>query len=86
MDLLGSKPFVGTSTSHNEPYPNKQVVKRECVGHVQKRLGGRLRKFKKVHGNELLADNKKLGDIGILNDKWINKLQNYYCLSIRQKY
>ena len=41
-----------------EPYPNKQLVKGECVGHVQKKVGGRLRKFKKVHGNELLADNK----------------------------
>ena len=41
-----------------EPYPNKQIVKGECVGHVQKRVGGRLRKFKKVHGNELLADKK----------------------------
>ena len=37
-----------------------------------------------VHGNELLADNKKLGGVGRLNDKWINKLQNYYGLAIRQ--
>ena len=67
-----------------EPYPNKQIVKGECVGHVQKRVGGRLRKFKKEHGNELLAANKTLGGVGRLNDKWINKLQNYYGLAIRQ--
>ena len=40
--------------------------------------------IKKEHGNELLADNKKLGGVGRLNDKWINKLQNYYGLAIRQ--
>ena len=67
-----------------EPYPNKQIVKGECVGHLQKRVGGRLRKFKKVHGNEFLADNKRLGGVGTLNDKWINKLQNYYSSAIRQ--
>ena len=66
-----------------ESYPNKQIVKGECVGHVQ-RVAGRLRKFKKVHGNELLADNKKLGGAGRLNGKWINKLQNYDGLAIRQ--
>ena len=64
--------------------PNKQIVKGECVGHAHKRIGGRLRKFKKVRGNELVADNNKLDGVGRLNDKWINKLQNYYGLAIHQ--
>ena len=50
----------------------------------KKGLVKRQRKFKKVHGNELLADNKKLGGVGRLDDKWINNLQNYYDLAIRQ--
>ena len=30
------------------PYgPDKPIIKGECVGHIQKRVGGRLRKFKK---------------------------------------
>ena len=29
------------------PYSGKDIIKGECVGHVQKRVGGR-RKFKKV--------------------------------------
>ena len=68
-----------------QPYgPNKIPVKGECVGHVQKRVGGRLRKYKKDYGNEVLSDGKKLGDIGRLTDKWMNNLQNYYGLAIRQ--
>ena len=30
------------------PYgPDKPIIKGECVGHIQKRVGGRLRKFEK---------------------------------------
>ena len=47
-------------------------------------MGGRLRKFKKAHGSDILADNKKLGGAGRLNEKIINKLQNDYGLAIRQ--
>ena len=33
--------------SEAKPYPNVAIEKLECVGHFQKRLGGRLRKLKK---------------------------------------
>ncbi|GBN05699.1 hypothetical protein AVEN_95474-1 [Araneus ventricosus] len=56
-------------------YDNNSVEKLECTGHVQKRVGGRLRKFKK---NE-----KGLGGKGKLTDKFIDKLQNYYGIVIR---
>ena len=52
--------------------------------HVQKRVGGRLCKLKKEKGGEVLSDGKKLGGIGRLNEKFINRLQNYYGLAIRQ--
>ena len=55
-------------------YPRK-VLKRECVGHVQKRVGNRLRKLKKrVHG---------LGGKGKLTEAIIDRLQNYYGIAIR---
>ena len=54
------------------------------MGHVQKRVGGRLRKLKKEKGGEVLSDAKKLGGIGRRNEKFINRLQNYYGLAIRQ--
>ena len=68
-----------------EPYgPNKIPTKGECFGHVQKRVGTRLRKFKKENGQHVLSDGKKLGGVARLTEKWINKLQNYYGLVIRQ--
>ena len=68
-----------------QPYgPNKIPAKWECVGHVQKRVGGRLRRLKKNVGSEVLSDGKKLSGIGRLSNKWMNKLQNYYGLAIRQ--
>ena len=49
-----------------------------------KRVGARLRKLKKEKGGEVLSDGKELGGIGRLNEKYINRLQNYYGLAIRQ--
>ena len=49
---------------------------------MQKRVGGRLRRFVKAHGSEILADGKKLVGVGRLHAK--KKLQNYYGLAIRQ--
>ncbi|GBM73975.1 hypothetical protein AVEN_155327-1 [Araneus ventricosus] len=56
-------------------YGKDSVLKLECIGHVQKRVGTRLRKLK--------ASNKALGGKGKLTDTFINKLQNYYGIAIR---
>ena len=64
-------------------YPQKQVKKLECVGHMQKRLGGRLRKLKSTKKGTL-SDGKTLSGKGCLTDKMINKLQNYFGITIRQ--
>ena len=64
--------------------PENLPEKGECLGHIQKRVGTRLRKFKKENGSNVLSDGKKLGGVGRLNEKWINKLQNYYGIAIRQ--
>ena len=55
-------------------YPHKTVVKNECIGHIQKRVGKRLRALKKVE--------KGLGKLG-LNDDTINRLQNYFGMALR---
>ena len=57
-------------------YPGTQVRKLECIGYIQKRVGNRLRKLKKSV--------KGLGGKGVLNDAMIDKLQNYYVISIRR--
>ena len=50
------------------------VEKKECIGHVQKRVGTALRKLKR--------DNPGLGGKGKLTDNLIDKL-NYYGIAIR---
>lgn len=68
----------GDSKSHaavKDIYGPNSVRKLECIGHVQKRVGCRLRKLKKtVRG---------LGGKGKLTDVLIDRLQNYYGIAIR---
>lgn len=58
-----------------KPYDNVEVMKYECVGHVEKRMGTRLRKVKKE---------KKLGGKNKLTDKLIKELTVCYDLAIRR--
>ena len=66
-----SKSFVSIQNA----YEGVQVVKKECVGHVQKRMGTRLRNLKK--------NVKGLGGRGRLTDSIIDRFQNYYGIAIR---
>jgi len=52
-------------------------VKKECVSHVEKRMGTRLRNIKK--------SNAGIGGKGAgkLTDEMIDELMKYYCLAIR---
>ena len=58
-----------------DTYPNIKVEKLECVGHVQKRVGCRLRSLKKRE--------KGIGGKGKLTNSIIDRLQNYYGIAIR---
>lgn len=78
----------GDSKSHHDivkkdPYNGIVIQKLECVGHIQKRVGGRLRKMKATNKTKL-SDGNVLGGKGHLTEKVINKLQNYYGIAIRQ--
>ena len=66
-----SKTFNGILQTY--PY-NTPVSKKECVGHVQKRMGTRLRALKK--------NTKGLGGRGMLTGKLMDELQAYYGLAI----
>ena len=59
------------------------VTKEECIGHVQKRLGTALRKYKSVMRGTLMADRKSAGGKGRLTDKVIDKMQNFFGQAIR---
>lgn len=51
----------------------------ECVGHVQKRLGTRLRNLVKSHK----GTKTPLSGKGKLTNKCIDSMQNYYGMAIR---
>lgn len=68
-----------------KPYGDDVLLqKAECVGHVQKRVGTRLRDLKIRYRGVKLSDGKNIGGAGRLNEKAINTLQNYYGIAIRQ--
>ena len=52
-----------------------EMENKECIGHVQKRVGTALHKLKQ--------ENPGLGGKGKLTDSQIDKLQNYYGIAIR---
>ena len=85
-DVLGD----GDSSTYNnivarQPYGEECIPnKMECVGHVQKRVGSRLRRLKNQNKGVKLADGKGLAGKGRLTDGKIDVLQNYYGLAVRE--
>jgi hypothetical protein len=76
-----TKTFLEISKA--QPYGELKVEKFECIGHVQKRMGTRLRKLKQQLRGEKLPDGKTLGGKGRLTDKLIVKWTVYYGNAIR---
>lgn len=68
------KTFKGIVESH--PYENFTIKKKECIDHIQKRMGTRLREVKK--------ETKGLGGKGKLTGKLIDELTIFYGLAIRR--
>lgn len=68
-----------------KPYGEDVIIeKAECIGHVKKRMGARLRNLcKKQKKGEKLADGKNLGGKGRLTLVQINNLQEYYGQAIK---
>ena len=70
-EVVASQPYK----EHGDIIP----VKLECVGHVQKCLGTRLRNLVKQHKGTATS----LSGKGKLTEKTINSMQNYYGMAIR---
>lgn len=82
---------VCSMNNGNGPYgPNYPVVKEECLNHVSKRLGTRLRGLKKKLAEPVQTKSgkvtmkSKLGGIGKLTDNVINNLARYYGATVRR--
>ncbi|GFT50202.1 uncharacterized protein TNCV_3622571 [Trichonephila clavipes] len=67
----------------SKPYKDVTIEKLECVGHVEKRMGTRLRALKLKLKGKKLEDKKSLGGRNRLTDAEIDKLKRYYGLAIR---
>ena len=81
VDDGDSKSFAAVRDS--KPYGDVVVHKEECIGHVQKRVGTRLRTLKKNWKGQKLDDGKMIGGQGRLPDNTIDDLQKYYGIAIR---
>ncbi|KYN27481.1 hypothetical protein ALC57_03136, partial [Trachymyrmex cornetzi] len=91
IDTIGdgdSKTFAGVKNA--KPYGEDfEIYKKECVGHVQKRMGSRLRNLVKNTVEETATKGKTirkktLFGKGKLTAKTIDKLTIYYGLAIRR--
>lgn len=60
-----------------------EIIKQECIGHIQKRMGARLLRLKDRMKGMTLEDGKPLSGKGRLSEKVISKLQEYYGHAIR---
>lgn len=68
-----------------KPYgPNFTIEKLECVGHVQKRMGTRLRNLKSKSGKQKLSDGLTIGGRGRLTGSAIQRITTFYGLAIRR--
>ncbi|GFU15425.1 uncharacterized protein TNCV_2700241 [Trichonephila clavipes] len=78
-----SKTF--SSIAEKKPYGDSVPIEKiECVDHVQKRMGSRLRKLKALWGGgNKLSDWKTIGGKGSLTDAIISKLTTFYGNAIR---
>ena len=68
--------------SQEMQYGDVAIEKLDCVGHVGKRMGTRLRELKRCWGKDKLSDGKTVGGRGRLTDAKIDNLQTYYRLAI----
>ncbi|GFX69717.1 uncharacterized protein TNCV_1770851 [Trichonephila clavipes] len=77
-----SKTF--SSIAEKKPYGDSVPIEKiECVSHVQKRMGSRLRKLKALWGKKKLSDGKTIRGKGRLTDAIISKLTTFYGNAIR---
>ena len=82
VNLLGdgdSKTYKAVAES--KPYGELPITKLECINHVQKRMGTRLRRLRQQLGSTKLSDGLTIKRR--LTDKHIDELTGYYGMAIR---
>ncbi|GFW87175.1 uncharacterized protein TNCV_5125291 [Trichonephila clavipes] len=68
---------------YGNEYPTEKL---ECIGHVMKRMGTRLRRLKAQLKGQILSDGKCLSGKNRLTEHEIDNLQSYYGSAIRRNH
>ena len=84
--------FVGDGDStayktvlNEQPYgPDVQIIKKDCVVHVQKWMGTSLRNLVASYKGQKLSDGKGIGGMGRLTKKKMDSFQVYYGKAIKE--
>ncbi|XP_070579536.1 uncharacterized protein [Ptychodera flava] len=84
----GYTTFVGDGDSSayhavKNIYEDVEIQKEECVGHIQKRMGTRLRRLVDQYKGQKLSDGKGLTGRGRLTRSLINSIQIFYGMALR---
>ena len=67
-----------------KPYGESTVIEKEdCIGHVQKRMGSKLREVKRSYQRRKLSDGHGIGGRGRLTTAKINSFQVFYGRALR---
>ncbi|GFV92573.1 uncharacterized protein TNCV_1374241 [Trichonephila clavipes] len=74
---------VKKKNMYGNEYP---IEKLECIGHVRKRMGTRLRRLKAQLKGQILSDGKCLSGKNRLTEHEIDNLQSYYESAIRRNH
>ena len=69
---------AGKQACHEKFGDVYSIVKEECVGHIQKRMGNGLREFKRKMRGIKLKDGGNVGGHGRLTDNIFDKMQNNF--------
>ncbi|GFX38966.1 uncharacterized protein TNCV_747451 [Trichonephila clavipes] len=82
-NYVGSSGAMEIQEINGNEYP---IGKLECIGHVMKRMGTRLRRFKAQLKGQILSDGKCLSGKNRLTEHEIDNLQSYYGSAIRRNH
>ena len=71
---------------NEQPYgPDVQIIKKDCIGHVQKWMGMGLRNRVASYKGQKLSDEKRIGGMGYLTKK-MDSFQVYHIGPLRRKW
>ena len=78
-----SSSYAAVKKATEDKYGDYPLVKEDCVGHVQKRMGSALRSYKNGGRGTKLSNGKGVVGTGWLTDAVVDHMQTYHGYAIR---